>query len=203
MSIDFLLTSLIVVVSPGTGALYTISTGLSQGGRAGALAAFGCALGAIPHMLAAITGLAALFHASASAFEIAKYLGAGWLLYMAANTLKKEGALRVGDAPQRRSALNVVTSAIFINFLNPKLSIFFLAFLPQFISANDPAPAARMVALSAVFILMTLIVFVFYAVFAARMRRHILSRPGVLLWIRRGFAAGFVGLGIKLALSQR
>ncbi len=202
MNIDFLMTSLIVVASPGTGALYTIATGLSRGVRAGLVAAFGCTLGIIPHMLAAITGLAALFRTSTLAFEIVKYLGVAYLLYMAWNTLKETGPLQVQEEIDKRPPLKIITSAILINLLNPKLPIFFLAFLPQFVSANDPSTVSHMITLSEIFMLMTFVVFALYGTFAAFMRGHVLSRPEVLVWMRRGFATGFAGLGLKLALSQ-
>jgi len=203
MSIEFLLTSLIVVASPGTGVLYTLATGLSRGSRASIVAAFGCTLGIVPHMAAAITGLAALLHASALAFQTLKYLGVAYLLYMAWNTLREHGALRVEKETAPRSAAQVIVHAILINVLNPKLSIFFVAFLPQFVSTDEAHPLPRMLELSAVFMLLTFIVFVGYGVFAALIRERVISRPGVLTWMRRTFAAAFVALGAKLALAER
>ena len=203
MSVEFLLTSLIVVISPGTGVLYTLSTGLSRGARASVVAAFGCTLGIVPHMAAAITGLAALLHTSALAFQTLKYLGVAYLLYMAWNTLREQGALRVEKEIGPRSATQVIISAILINILNPKLSIFFFAFLPQFVSADEYHPVARMFELSAVFMLLTFAVFVGYGMFAASIRNHVISRPRVLTWMRRTFAGAFVALGAKLALADR
>jgi threonine/homoserine/homoserine lactone efflux protein len=202
LSPEFLLTSLIVVASPGTGAIYTIAAGLTQGARASALAAFACTLGILPHMVAAITGLAALLHQSALAFELIKYAGVAYLLWVAWMTLQEHGPLQVeGRVP--RPARAVLVEGIAINLLNPKLSIFFFAFLPQFVSAADPAPFLAMTGLSLVFMAMTFIVFALYGLFAARMRDHVLSRPSVLAWLRRGFAAAFVLLGARLALTQR
>jgi len=203
VSIDFLVTSLIVVVSPGTGVLYTLAAGLARGSRASAIAACGCTLGIIPHMAAAIMGLAALLHTSALAFQTLKYLGVAYLLYMAWNALREKGALRVEKEVGTRSAIQVITSAILINILNPKLSIFFFAFLPQFVSANEPHPLSRMLELSAVFMLLTLVVFVGYGLFAASIRNHVISRPRVLTWMRRTFAAAFVALGARLALADQ
>ncbi len=203
MSLGFLVTSLIVVVSPGTGVLYTLAAGLSRGGRASIVAAFGCTLGIVPHMAAAILGLAALLHASAVAFQTFKYVGVAYLLYMAWMALKEHGALRVETKVDARSALRVIVHAILINVLNPKLSIFFFAFLPQFVNANDPEPLPRMLELSLVFMLLTFVVFVGYGLFAAAIRRHVLSRPRVLTWMRRTFAAAFVALGAKLAFADR
>jgi threonine/homoserine/homoserine lactone efflux protein len=203
VSIEFLITSLIVVVSPGTGVLYTLAAGLSRGSRASVVAAFGCTIGIVPHMAAAIMGLAALLHTSALAFQLFKYLGVAYLLYMAWATLSERGALRVEKEVDARSALQVTVTGILINILNPKLSIFFLAFLPQFVSAEEPQPLARMLALSAVFMLMTFVVFVGYGLFAAAIRDHVISRPRVLTWMRRAFAGAFAALGAKLAFAER
>ena len=203
MSPEFLLTSLIVVASPGTGVLVTLAAGLSRGARAAVVAAFGCTLGIVPHMLAAITGLAALLHASALAFQIVKYAGVAYLLYMAWKTLQEHGALQVLAEDGPRSNGQVIWSAILVNALNPKLSIFFFAFLPQFVGAAEIHPLGQMLELSLVFMVVTFVVFVLYGVFAASARRHVTSRPEVLAWIRRAFAAAFVALGTKLALAER
>lgn len=202
---EFLITSLIVVASPGTGALVTLAAGLSGGARAARHAALGCTIGIVPHMLAAITGLAALLHASALAFDAVKYVGVVYLLYMAWMSLKECGPLAVdadAGAPPR-SARETIAHAALVNLLNPKLSIFFLAFLPQFIARDEPHPTPLMIELSLVFMAMTFVVFAVYGVFAAAMRDRVLTRPPVLRWMRRGFAAAFVGLGVKLALVQR
>ncbi|MDQ3307221.1 MAG: LysE family translocator [Actinomycetota bacterium] len=202
MSVEFLLTSLIIAATPGTGVLYTLAAGLARGARGSVVAAVGCTLGIVPHMAAAITGAAALLHTSAVAFGVLKYLGVAYLLYMAWSTLKDKGALAVEeDAPS--SARKVITSAILINILNPKLTIFFFAFLPQFVSPQEPQGFLRMLELSAVFMLITLVVFVVYGVFAAAMREQVITRPRVLAWIRRVFAGSFVALGAKLAFTRQ
>jgi threonine/homoserine/homoserine lactone efflux protein len=203
MSTAFLLTSLVVVASPGTGVLYTMTAGLSRGARASVIAAVGCTLGIIPHMVAAVTGLAALLHASAVAFQALKYIGVAYLLLIAWRTLKEKGALSVEGDTAPRSAMSVIVSAILVNVLNPKLTIFFFAFLPQFVSAQDPNAFLRMVELSAVFMLLTLVIFVAYGSFAAAIRKHVISRPKVLTWMRRVFAGAFVALGARLAFADR
>jgi threonine/homoserine/homoserine lactone efflux protein len=205
MSLEFLVTSLIVIVSPGTGVLYTLAAGLSRGARASVVAAFGCTLGIVPHMAAAVLGLAALLHASALAFHTLKWLGVAYLLYMAWSALREKGALRVetGDKLRARSALAVTVEGILINILNPKLSIFFFAFLPQFVKGDETHPLAHMLMLSIVFMLLTFVVFVGYGLFAAKVREHVISRPRVLTWMRRTFAAAFAALGAKLAFAER
>ena len=203
MGIEFLITSLVVVISPGPGALLTVAAGLSGGARAAAVTALGCTLGIVPHLLAAVTGLAALLHASASAFDVLRYAGVAYLLYMGWATWRSPAALKVrADAPARSTG-GRITEAMLVNLLNPKLSLFFLTFLPQFIAPGEAQPAERMAQLSLVFMAMTLVVFLGYGVFAARFRDQVLQRPSVLVWLRRGFAAAFVALGGKLALMQR
>lgn len=203
MSIEFLVTTLIIVATPGTGVIFTLAAGLSRGARASLVAAVGCTLGIVPHMVAAITGLAALLHTSAVAFQTLKYLGVAYLLYMAWATLKEKGTLAVAEETAPRSSLNVIVSGILINILNPKLTIFFFAFLPQFVSTDEPRAVPRMLELSAVFMLLTFIVFAAYGVFAAAVRNHVVSRPAVMTWMRRVFAGSFVALGARLAVTER
>ncbi|HYI17206.1 MAG TPA: LysE family translocator [Solirubrobacteraceae bacterium] len=203
MSPEFLLTTLILVITPGTGVLFTMAAGLARGVRAGVLAAFACTLGTVPHIAAAITGLAALLHTSAVAFQVVKYLGVAYLLYMAWATFRDRGALTVDEedaAP--RSARQVIVSGVLVNILNPKLSIFFVAFLPQFVSPGSPA-LPQMLALSGVFMAVTFLVFAGYGLFAASIRKHVITRPQVLTWMRRTFGGAFVALGAKLALTER
>ena len=177
--------------------------GLSRGARAGVIAAIGCTLGIVPHMVAAITGLAALLNTSAVAFQALKYLGVAYLLVSAWRTLKEKGGLKVENSIAPRSAASVIVSAILVNLLNPKLTIFFFAFLPQFVRAKDPNALIHMVELSGIFMLLTLGIFVGYGVFAAAVRKQVISRPHVLTWMRRVFAGAFVALGARLAFADR
>jgi threonine/homoserine/homoserine lactone efflux protein len=203
MSLSFLLTSLIVVISPGTGVLYTLAAALTGGARAGIAAAFGCTLGIVPHTLAAMLGLAAVLHTSALAFAALKWLGVLYLLYMAWQALSERGALALDSRFYERSSWRVIVTGFLINILNPKLSIFFLAFLPQFIATDDSHPLMRMLELSSAFMAMTLAVFVVYGLFAALVRDHIVTKPTIMTWLRRGFAGGFAALGFKLAFAER
>jgi len=205
MTPSFLLTSLIVVASPGTGVLYTLAVALTQGSRPSVAAAFGCTLGIVPHMLAAMLGLAAVLHTSALAFAALKWCGVVYLLCMAWQALRETGALAIDTRPaaSARSSRRVIVTGFLINILNPKLSIFFLAFLPQFIAADESHPLGRMLELSGAFMAMTFTVFVVYGLFAASVRDRVITRPLVMSWLRRGFAAGFAALGAKLAFAER
>ncbi|GLS23086.1 lysine transporter LysE [Labrys miyagiensis] len=202
MTSDYLLTSLIIILLPGTGVLYTLALGLGRGWQASAIAAFGCTLGILPHIAVSIVGLAALLHASAMAFQGIKYLGVAYLLYMAWGVWRDGGALQVEAEGLPIEPLAIIRNGILLNILNPKLSIFFLAFLPQFVPASAPHPTAMMLELALVFMALTFVVFLLYGAFAAAARRSILSRPRVLAWLRRSFAAAFAVLGLKLALTQ-
>ncbi len=202
MSTAFLLTTLVIVATPGTGVLYTLAAGLARGARASVIAAVGCTLGIVPHMVAAITGLAALLHTSALAFQVLKYLGVAYLLYMAWSTLRDKSALAV-EHTAPLSATKVIVSGVLINILNPKLTIFFFAFLPQFVSTGEAHASLRMLELSAVFMLVTFVVFAVYGVFAAAVRNHVISRPKVVAWMRRFFGGSFVALAGRLALTDR
>lgn len=203
MNLEFLTVSLLVAASPGTGAAVTIAAGLSRGSRGGCVAALGCTLGIVPHVLAAVTGLAALLHASPLAFDLVKYAGVAYLLRLAWLTWREQGVLDVEAGGSARSDTAVIHHAVLVNLLNPKLSMFFLAFLPQFIAQDETAPALAMLRLSVLFMGVTLAVFVIYGVLAARMRERVLGSATAMAWLRRSFAAAFVGLGIKLALTAR
>lgn len=204
MSLAFLLTTLVVVATPGTGAVYSIAAGLSRGTRAGLVAAAGCTLGVVPHMVAAITGLAAVLNASAVAFQALKWVGVAYLLYLAWQTVRDTSLVEVEAAPaQPTSTWKVVRTAVLINLLNPKLTIFFFAFLPQFVPAGSPGATWHMVGLSLVFMALTFVVFALYGVFAATMRSHVIGRPAVMTWLRRTFAGTYVLLAGRLAVESR
>jgi len=200
---EFLITSLIVVLIPGTGVLFTVSAGLSHGARAGVFASIGCTLGIVPHLLATVLGLAAIMHTSALAFQVLKYAGVAYLLYLAVITWRDRSALATQAIQGKGGALGLVVKAFLINILNPKLTIFFLAFMPQFVEPGAASPLAELVLLSAIFMAMTFGVFVVYGLLAHAFRRAVVESPRVQAWLRRGFAAAFAALSGQLALSER
>ena len=207
-SLEFLVTSFVVVLVPGTGVVYAVSTGLIQGRRAAIFAALGGVAGIVPHLLATILGLAAVLHTSALAWQALKYAGALYLFYIAWATWRDRSALAVdatagGAGASGASGWNIVVKAVLLNVLNPKLTIFFLAFLPQFVDADAGAPMQQMLGLSAVFMLMTFVVFVAYGLLAHAFRVCVIDSPRVQDVLRRPFAASFAGLGAHLALSER
>ena len=200
---EFLVTSLIVVLIPGTGVVFTVSTGLAQGRRASFFASVGCTLGIVPHLLATVLGLAAVMHASALAFQVLKYAGVAYLFYLAVATWRDRSAFAVQSIQGRRSSLGLVVKAFLLNILNPKLTIFFLAFLPQFVEPGAASPLLQLLGLSGVFMAMTFGVFVAYGLLAHAFRKAVIESPRVQAWLRRGFAGAFAGLGAQLAVSER
>ena len=201
MSLAFLLTALVIVATPGTGALYTISTGITRGRRPSVIAALGCTVGIVPHLAAAVTGTAALLRAGGIAFEVVKYAGVAYLLLMAVMTWRDRSTLTLDAGSATQSSWRIVRSAVLINLLNPKLTLFFFAFLPQFVPRGSNA-LPTMLGLSAVFMAMTFVVFAAYGVGAAAVRTHLVERPRLVRRMRQLFAASFVGLGAKLATTD-
>ena len=202
MSLAFLVTSLIIIATPGTGAILTIGAGIRGGRRLALVTAFGCTLGIVPHLVAAITGTAALLRLGGVAFEVLRWVGIAYLLYMAFSTWRASGALGLEGAPQPRSTLRTIGNAILANLLNPKLTLFFFAFLPQFVSTDLPS-LPQMLTLSGTFMALTLVVFAVYGLAASFFRRHLVERPSVTRRIQKGFALGYVGIGVGLATTHR
>ena len=203
LSLEFLVTSLIVVLIPGTGVIYTVSTSLAQGRKAGVFAALGCTAGIVPHLMATVLGLAVVMHTSALAFQALKYAGVAYLLFVAYATWRDESAFAIDESPTTKTAAGLVVKAFLLNILNPKLTIFFLAFLPQFVEPGSTGALIPLVVLSSVFMAMTFIVFVAYGFLAHAFRKTVIESPRVQTWLRRAFASTFVGLGASLALTEK
>ena len=202
MTVQFLLTALVVVLIPGTGVIYTLAIALGQGARASVFAALGCTLGIIPHLLAATLGLAAVLHASALLFQIVKFAGVAYLLYLAWQALKSDGALSVEANPATQPAWRIARRGALINILNPKLSVFFLALLPPFLSGDPSRATVEMLVLGTIFMLLTFAVFILYGAFAATARKRVLSSQRAMRWLNRSFAALFASLGLRLAFEK-
>ncbi|WP_229399248.1 LysE family translocator [Micromonospora okii] len=202
MTVAFMVTTLVVVVTPGAGVLFTLSAALAGGRRAALVAALGCTLGIVPHLVAALTGIAALLHSSALAFALVKYAGVAYLLWLAVATLRDRGSLTVAEDAPPGSAGRMIASAVLSNLLNPKVTLFFVAFLPQFVQPGAPGAVPAMIGLGGMFMLVTLVVFVAYGLCAAAVRRHVLDRPAVTDWLRRGIAGSFLALGLMLVRAE-
>lgn len=202
LNTEFLLTSLVVVLIPGTGVIYAVSTGLFLGWRASIAAAIGCTAGILPHLLASILGLSAILHMSALAFQIVKFAGAGYLLFLAWSMWRETGALQFNAPRQNNGMWRIAVRGVLINILNPKLSIFFLAFLPLFISPSSGSPSLQMFILSGAFMAMTLFIFILYGISANVVSGYVVHSPLRVVRLQRSFAAIFAALGLKLAMSE-
>lgn len=189
MTWEFWLTSIVVTATPGTGALFTVAAGLSRGARAGLVAAVGCTLGIMPHMVLALSGAATVMAASPVAFGVVKWLGVAYLLYMAWGTWRQSGVLASPSDNDKTdaqpTALRTIGSAVLVNLLNPKLTVFFFVFLPMFVDPSEPGAFVRMAALGAVFMGITVAKFAVYGLCAAWFRRYVIGRLAVMRWINR------------------
>lgn len=203
ISLEFLLTSLIVILIPGTGVIYTVSTGLTQGRNSSIKAAFGCTLGIVPHLLATVLGLASIMHTSALAFQILRYAGVAYLFYIAFTTWRDKSAFMIDQSTSGNSISGFITKGFLLNILNPKLTIFFLAFLPQFVRSKSDQALLQLFLLSGIFMVMTIIVFVIYGLMAHAFRARVMESPSVQHWLRYSFASVFAALGTRLALSEK
>jgi threonine/homoserine/homoserine lactone efflux protein len=200
---EFLLTSLVVVLVPGTGVIYTVSTGLAQRWRASIAAAFGCTAGILPHLSASILGLSAILHMSALAFQVLKVVGSLYLLYLAWSMWQDTGTFKFDRPAQKTDAFQIALKGFLINILNPKLTMFFFAFLPLFVSPDAASPTQQMLGLSAVFMLMTLVIFALYGILASGISTYLINSPKAIRWMQRSFAVIFAALAIKLVLSEQ
>ena len=203
ITIEFLVTSLVVILIPGTGVIYTVATGLFIGMRSSFSAAVGCTLGIIPSLIASIFGLAAIIHTSAIAFQVVKYAGVVYILYLAWLMWRSSSPLTLEHSQSNSTLISIAIKGFLINILNPKLSIFFLAFLPQFVSPKVQDPFFSMLALGFAFMLMTLGIFIIYGLMASYLKEYLVRYEKVSLAFQRGFAGLFAILGLKLAFSDR
>lgn len=203
VSTEFLLTSLVVILIPGTGVIYTVSNGLFLGRRASIAAAVGCTAGIIPHLTACILGLSVILHMSAIAFQTIKFVGAAYLLYLSWSMWRETGSMKFNSHSTKKGLWHIAMKGFLINILNPKLSIFFLAFLPLFVSPETASPIFSLLTLSIIFMGMTLFIFILYGLSANGVRRYVVNSPKVFLWMQRSFAFIFAALGAKLVMAER
>ena len=204
MSIEFLLTSLVVVLIPGTGVVYTVSSSMGGGWRHRLFAAVGCTLGIVPHILAALLGLSAIMQTGAVVFELVRWAGVAYLIFIGVSMVRNAGALPLDDAGISGESVNrVIWRGILLNVLNPKLTVFFFAFLPQFLDAPSGLFDAGLILLSGVFMLMMLAVFAVYALASAAVRNLVLAAPVVRKWLERTLGTFLIGFAAKLAFTDR
>ena len=206
VSPEFLATSLVVVLIPGTGVVYTVSSAMAGGRNRGVIAAIGCTLGIVPHMVAAMLGLSGVMQAGAAAFEVVRWVGVAYLAYMGISMIRSGGALQFDDADSHEpsdTSLMIIRRGVLLNLLNPKLTIFFFAFLPQFLDTAPRLLDPRLVTLGVIFMAITLVVFLGYAYASAAVRDQVLQSPRVMQWVQRSLGALLIGFAARLAIADR
>lgn len=205
VSPEFWLTSLVVAVVPGTGVLYTVSSSISGGWRRGLFAAIGCTFGVVPHVFAAMVGLSGVMQAGAVAFEAVRWAGVVYLVFMGVSMIRDSGAMRLERDRDARTEPtgSVVRRGILLNLLNPKLTVFFFAFLPQFLDTPPGLLDTRLAGLGGAFMVVTLAVFLVYAWVSAAVRERVLAAPVVLKWVQRSLGTLLVGFAARLAVTDR
>ena len=196
MSLEYLLTAFIICLSPGIGVVYTLSSTLGGGVRSGFWAAIGCTIATVVHLVVAMAGLAAVLHTSAVLFQMIKFAGVAYLIWMAWAVLNDRGGLSVRPSTPVPPG-KLVWRGILLNILNPKIPLFFVAFMPQFVPVGSPV--GLLIELGLGFTVMTFVVFMGYVVVAATGRQRLLQSERTMNWLRRTFAASFAALGLKLA----
>jgi RhtB (resistance to homoserine/threonine) family protein len=197
---------LLLNIMPGPDSLLIMARSATQGWRAGVAAALGIGTGTIVHVLAAALGLSAILATSATAFTVVKYIGAAYILYMAIGLLrsrrtngKEQEPVAVAPLPYRK----IFTQGVLTNVLNPKVALFFLAFVPQFIDADAPSKTLAFILLGGIFNFNGMLWCCGLALFTAFASARVKLNQAVSLWLNRVTGGLFVWLGIKLALSEQ
>lgn len=202
ISWEFLFTSLVIVLIPGTGVIYTVSAGLTGSKRNSIIAAVGCTLGIIPHLTAGILGLSAILHTSAFIFQIIKIIGVIYLIYLGYGLLVNKSTIKINEEFELKQNLKIIGKGILINLLNPKLTLFFFSFLPQFISDSSSNYFYQMILLSIIFMGLTLVIFIIYGILANYFKQLFMKSPQMIKRIQQSFGAIMIGFAVKLALSE-
>ena len=207
----FILAGLLLNITPGPDLLYIAGRTASQGFRSGLAAVMGINVGCLVHTFAAAIGLSAILTASAEAFFVVKLIGAAYLVYVGISLLLEKQAdspaLEISDRLPSKTVHQAFWQGFLTNVLNPKVALFFLAFLPQFISADSPTKPAAFVLLGVIFILNSLFVTVSFAALVAQVQIQANARfkhsSRIVLWLNRCCGALFIAIGVKLALTEK
>lgn len=202
ISISFILTSLVVILIPGTGVIYTVSTGLSSNRKYCIVAAIGCTLGIIPHLIASILGISAIMHTSATIFKVVKYIGVIYLVYLGYGLIKSRDMIVLDEKREKVHSLRIIGKGVLLNLLNPKLTLFFLSFIPQYLVPSKYGYTTQMIILSLIFMGMTLLVFILYGVLANSFKHFIKNSRRVTERIQQSFGLIMIGFAAKLAISD-
>ena len=198
----FLITSLIIILMPGTGVVYTISTGIMNGRHKSIIAAFGCTLGIVPHLCVSISLTSMLMQMNNTVFMIMRYVGAAYLIYMGVGMILSKDRIQFQEETETEGALTIIRRGILINLLNPKLTLFFFSFLPQYVRGTEGAFVIQSVVLGIAFMIMTFVVFAIYGLLSGTARGWISGSEKRISVLQRIFGTVFIGFALKLALEN-
>ncbi|MFK4491559.1 LysE family translocator [Bradyrhizobium sp. USDA 336] len=199
----FILSGVLLNITPGPDSVYVIGRSMQMGWRGGAAAALGISCGCVVHVAGAAIGLSALLMASSTAFSILKLVGAAYLVVTGLQMLWSRPALAASiDEPARSSLQRVFLQGVFTNALNPKVALFFLAFLPQFVAADAPHKPLAFLTLGLIFIFTGTLWCLVLAAFAARAAYRLRQSEGAIAWVNRALGGLFVYLGIRVAMLE-
>jgi threonine/homoserine/homoserine lactone efflux protein len=198
----FLVASALLTVAPGPDIVYVLTRGVSQGRKAGIAAALGFATGCIFHTLLAALGVAALIRSSAPAFNAVRYAGAAYLVWIGIQALRQRGSFALAGDDGAKALLPIYRQSVIGNALNPKVTLFFLSFLPQFVNTSAGGVAWQMALLGAIFMAQTVVIFGAVAIFSGWIGERLRARPAIAE--RLGLFAGltFIALGIRVAMPD-
>ena len=199
----FIISGLLLNIMPGPDSLLIMTRSATQGWRAGVAAAMGIGTGTMVHVLAAAVGLSAILATSATAFMVVKYIGAAYIIYMAISLLRSKRSAAVAVIVPPLPYRKIYLQGLLTNVLNPKVAIFFLAFVPQFIDAAAPNKALAFIVLGSIFNVNGMLWCVSLALFTAFASARLKVSPLISTWLNRVTGALFIWLGVKLALSKQ
>lgn len=198
----FLITSLIIILAPGTGVIYTVSMGMTEGRKKSIFAALGCTLGIVPHLCISIALSSLLMQMNEQVFTVIKYLGVLYLIYLGLSMILSKGKVEVSETQTETRATAIIRRGILINLLNPKLTLFFFSFLPQYVSLGSANYVAKSTLLGILFMALTLIVFVGYGLLAGTAKVWLCQSPKRMAFLQKCFGVIFIAFAIKLAIEK-
>lgn len=199
--IAFSLAALVLLIIPGPGVMYVVARSLGQGRRAGLVSALGLSTGVLVHVFAAVAGLSAILMTSATAFGVVKLLGAAYLIYLGIETLRSSPSAEAIETVQPRSMRRLFKDGVVVSALNPKIAVFFLAFLPQFTDPTRGPVWAQALFLGILYAIMAVVTDSGYALLAGSLRPLLTRRAGAGRWLRWVTGSVYIGLGLTTALA--
>jgi len=198
----FLIAAMTLTLAPGPDNIYVLTRGITQGRKAGLVAAAGFSSGLVFHTMLAVLGFAALIKASPLAYSLLRYAGAAYLVYIGVRTLRSHSAIQLQGAAEPMKLSRIYWQSVIANILNPKVMLFFIAFLPQFVNAGAGHIPAQMLLLAAIFILQALAIFSVVALFSGMVGAFFQRKKSAAATMNRLAGSAFIALGIRIALPQ-